>query len=60
MAIAKEDILEAVGSMSVLELNELVKAFERSLACRLLLSQWQARQRVAVQPQRLKSKPNSR
>ena len=28
MAIAKEDILEAVGAMSVLELNELVKAFE--------------------------------
>jgi large subunit ribosomal protein L7/L12 len=28
MAIAKEDILEAVGSMSVLELNDLVKAFE--------------------------------
>jgi large subunit ribosomal protein L7/L12 len=28
MAIAKEDILEAVSSMSVLELNELVKAFE--------------------------------
>ena len=28
MAIAKEDILEAVGSMSVLELNEVVKAFE--------------------------------
>jgi large subunit ribosomal protein L7/L12 len=28
MAIAKDDILEAVGSMSVLELNELVKAFE--------------------------------
>ena len=28
MAIAKEDILGAVGSMSVLELNELVKAFE--------------------------------
>ncbi|CAH2800001.1 MAG: LSU ribosomal protein L7p/L12p (P1/P2) [uncultured Caballeronia sp.] len=27
MAIAKEDILEAVGSVSVLELNELVKAF---------------------------------
>jgi len=31
MAIAKEDILEAVGSMSVLELNELVKAFEREV-----------------------------
>src|SRR5258707_9917837 len=28
MAISKEDILEAVSSMSVLELNELVKAFE--------------------------------
>ncbi|KMQ80247.1 LSU ribosomal protein L7/L12 (P1/P2) [Candidatus Burkholderia pumila] len=28
MAIAKEDILEAVGLMSVLELNELVRAFE--------------------------------
>ena len=28
MAIAKEDILEAVSSMSVLELNDLVKAFE--------------------------------
>ncbi|UDG81845.1 50S ribosomal protein L7/L12 [Candidatus Vallotia cooleyia] len=28
MAIAKEDILNAVGEMSVLEMNELVKAFE--------------------------------
>ena len=28
MAIATDDILEAVSSMSVLELNELVKAFE--------------------------------
>jgi large subunit ribosomal protein L7/L12 len=28
MAIAKEDILDAVSSMSVLELNDLVKAFE--------------------------------
>lgn len=28
MAISKEDILEAVGTMSVMELNELVKAFE--------------------------------
>ncbi|GLU35811.1 50S ribosomal protein L7/L12 [Trinickia caryophylli] len=28
MAIAKEDILEAVGTMSVMELNDLVKAFE--------------------------------
>ncbi|MDR1311387.1 MAG: 50S ribosomal protein L7/L12 [Burkholderiaceae bacterium] len=28
MATSKEDILEAVGAMSVMELNELVKAFE--------------------------------
>ncbi|HPT51479.1 MAG TPA: 50S ribosomal protein L7/L12 [Accumulibacter sp.] len=28
MAISKEDILEAVGAMTVMELNELVKAFE--------------------------------
>ena len=28
MAISKEDILEAVGQMSVMELNDLVKAFE--------------------------------
>ena len=28
MAISKEDILEVVGAMSVMELNDLVKAFE--------------------------------
>ncbi|GIZ54117.1 50S ribosomal protein L7/L12 [Noviherbaspirillum aridicola] len=28
MAISKEDILEAVGQMSVMDLNDLVKAFE--------------------------------
>lgn len=28
MAITKEDILEAVGALTVLELNDLVKAFE--------------------------------
>jgi len=28
MAISKEDILEAVGAMSVMELHDLVKAFE--------------------------------
>lgn len=28
MAISKEEILEAIGSMTVLQLNELVKAFE--------------------------------
>ncbi len=28
MAFSKEDILEAVGSLTVMELNDLVKAFE--------------------------------
>ena len=28
MSITKDDILEAVGAMSVMELNDLVKAFE--------------------------------
>jgi len=28
MAISKEDILEAVGAMTVMELNDMVKAFE--------------------------------
>jgi len=28
MAISKEDILEAVGAMSVMDMNDLVKAFE--------------------------------
>ncbi|SMF57061.1 50S ribosomal protein L7/L12 [Pseudogulbenkiania subflava] len=28
MAITKEDILEAVGALTVMELNDLVKAFE--------------------------------
>ncbi len=28
MAISKDDILEAVGALTVLELNDLVKAFE--------------------------------
>jgi large subunit ribosomal protein L7/L12 len=28
MAVSKEDILEAVGNMTVMELNEMVKAFE--------------------------------
>ena len=30
MAISKEDILEAVGSLTVMELNDLVKAFEET------------------------------
>ena len=32
MAITKEDILEAVGSLTVMELNDLVKAFAATVA----------------------------
>ena len=31
MAITKEDILEAVGNMTVMDLNDLVKAFEEKV-----------------------------
>ena len=31
MAITKDDILEAVGQMSVMDLNDLVKAFEEKI-----------------------------
>lgn len=37
MAITKEDILEAVGSLTVMELNDLVKAFEEKFG----VSAWQ-------------------
>ena len=35
MAISKEDILEAVGQMSVMDLNDLVKAFEEKFGVSL-------------------------
>ncbi|SUB32088.1 50S ribosomal protein L7/L12 [Neisseria gonorrhoeae] len=41
MAITKEDILEAVGSLTVMELNDLVKAFEENSVFLLLLLQLQ-------------------
>ena len=31
MAISKEEVLEYIGNLSVLELSELVKAFEETL-----------------------------
>ena len=37
MAITKEDILEAVGSLTVMELNDLVKAFEEKFGVSLKL-----------------------
>ena len=35
MAISKDDILEAVGAMSVMDLNDLVKAFEEKFGVRV-------------------------
>jgi large subunit ribosomal protein L7/L12 len=55
MAISKEDILEAVGSMTVMELNDLVKAFEEkfgvSAAARLPLrpARWRRCRRRPVE-----------
>lgn len=37
MAISKEDVLEYISNLSVLELSELVKEFEENLVCLLLL-----------------------
>ena len=41
MAITKEDILEAVGSLTVMELNDLVKLLKKNSAFLLLLLQLQ-------------------
>ena len=43
MAITKEDILEAVSNLTVMELNDLVKAFEEKFgvsAAALAVSGW--------------------
>ena len=39
MAISKEEVLEAISSMSVLDLSELIKEMEEKLAFQL--QQWQ-------------------
>src|ERR687890_484142 len=39
MAISKDDILEAVGAMSVMDLNDLVKAFEEKTEFTVVLSE---------------------
>ena len=36
MAITKEDILEAIGGLTVMELNDLVKEFETKFGVSLL------------------------
>ena len=59
MAISKEDILEAVGSMTVMELNDLVKAFRREVrrfrrCCRRCRPGW-----LCAPLPLLKNRPNS-
>lgn len=57
MAISKDDILEAVSAMSVMDLNDLVKAFEENSACPQ--QQWLRPVLQQAQQQLLKNKPNS-
>ena len=58
MAISKDDILEAVGAMSVMDLNDLVKAFEEKFGVSAAASccRWPAALQLL---QLLKSRPNS-
>lgn len=58
MAITKEDILEAVSNLTVMELNDLVKAFEEKIRriCRCFWLLPVALLPVALLP--LKRKPN--
>ena len=37
MAISKEEILETVGNMTIMELNDLVKAFEEKFGVSALI-----------------------
>jgi hypothetical protein len=58
MAITKEDILEAVGAMTVMDLNDLVKAFEEKFGVSAA-SMAVAALALALPPPLLKSRPNS-
>ena len=59
MAISKEDILEAVSSMSVLDLSELIKEMEENLVFQQLqLQLLHLPQLVVVAKQQLKKKVN--
>ena len=40
MVISKEEILEAIGSMSVLDLSELIKEMEDKFGVQLLQLPW--------------------
>ena len=58
MAITKEDVLEFISNLSVLELSELVKEFEEKFGVSAALVMVAGGQRQAAQPMRLKRKPN--
>jgi hypothetical protein len=57
MAITKEDILEAVGAMTVMELNDLVKAFEEKFG--VSAAAWLSPLLAPLLLLLLKSRPNS-
>jgi large subunit ribosomal protein L7/L12 len=58
MAISKEDILEAVGAMSVMDLTTWSRLLKRSSAYPQPPWPW-PRRALAVPPQRLRKRPNS-
>ena len=59
MAISKEDILEAVSSMSVLDLSELIKEMEEKFGVSAAAAQLlHLPQLVVVAKQQLKKKVN--
>jgi len=51
MAITKDEIIEAVGNMSVMDLNDLVKAFEEKFG--VSAEQWLLLVLLAVALERL-------
>ena len=59
MAITQNDILEAVGAMSVMDLNEMVKAFEEKFGVSAAAMSSGPEAAVLLQLSS-KSKPNSR
>ena len=60
MAITKEDILEAVGAMTVMDLNDLVKAFEEKFGVSAASLAVAAPGAGGAAAAAVKSRPNSR
>jgi LSU ribosomal protein L12P len=59
MAMNQQEILDAVGGMTVMELNDLVKAFEEKFGVSAAAMAVAAPGRVAVLLLLWKSRPNS-